>query len=700
MSLQPTSIIRDFASYAPAQLEQMKQTLGLNMPVELLRICADYYRTKEKKRNPILSEIRLMDALAALPAQGSHTAISELYTNDPFVAETYADMMNKRRELHPEAHAPVTLGEALGMASAYLARAGKAPGMDGAHLRFTTRFFDANTVGALGSDTILEIGESPLSNAHAGDYLVLVRRGALPTWKFQAEIDGILSRAELQEKIGQTLVIGSDGLLPLVLRLAAGAFFALNRLHPPIVAPTMEALVGGFEGDRLLTVAPAHRDELLQLLAKTELNVAVIGALSSDARIRFGFSANPADAVSIESAFLRKLHINRPATAKLPNEELAEADPICHTAISPLQCPYLPVSEGHAPERISINGRSVSAAYCEMEKGFFRSALNTVLSTILSATASEAELSGTRLAIDLTLPVLDGDEKRLGEAIAAILGIYRAQIELAIPAGVLSIRTDSHSEHPALTVFAVSPATALPSHATVRGNSLFCVSPILREDRLPDFSALRHLLGQASDLARSGNLASLRVLCGESMTDGLKSMSSASLACRITDPTAASANAFPLAFLLESAESLPFAKVAQITDRAVTFDDPAPTRLPDLTRSFTFDGTLEILICADAGTATEALAERLRRNGARVQMIPPQAEEQALTRGILTAQLVLLCNAALPNTPAVTFALEALSNAGGALILLGEDGDLPNIPSAFRMKDGISQEILNNLFKN
>ncbi len=699
MSLQPTSIIRDFASYSQAQLAQMKQALDLKMPLETLQICADYYRVKEKKRHPLLSEIRLADALFSLPAQSARTAISELYTSDSFVAETYADMMNKRRELHPEARTPVTVGEALGMATAYLARVGKTAALLGAHPRFTTRFFDENAVSALGSDVILDIGEQSAADTQAGDYLLLVRRGSFPIYKFNSEIDVILSEPDVRKDIRQFHTVGSDGLLPLVLRLASGAFFALNHLHPSaVVAPNMEVLVGCFEGDRLLVVSPSNRDEAVRKLSDLGLNAAVIGAISNDNRVRFGFSANPEETVSIESAFLRNLTVPAPAVAKLPSEGSHTADAFRHVAISPLQCPYLPMNESSAPERMHANGKTVAAAHCDTAVSFFRSALHTVLSAVLSATASGAELESLRLAIDLTLPLPNGEENRLGEAISAILGIYRAQIELALPAATLSIRSNDGAEHPSLTVFAINFGATLPSHVTANGNALYCVSPVLAKDGLPNFAAMRSLLGDLSNLAKNGSLSSLRLLCGEDLTDGLKQMETPTLTSRITDPAAVTTSAFPLAMLIESAEALPFAKIATVVAKPEGAASHT-VRLPDLKRSLTFDGVTEVLIYAEKDSASESLAERLRREGARTHLLTPDTSDVALARELLTAQLVLLCNRSLPESPAVAFAARTLCEAGGAILLLGDEGKLPALGSAFRMKDGISQDILIDIFQ-
>ena len=120
--------VRRFCDYNDTQLKQMKEDLKISATQEQLKICQDHYRAL--KRDPTLEELRFLDSVATLAPQADGIMLSELYTNHDFVADTYADMMNKRRELNPDADHPISLREALDLASAYLERAGKARTLD------------------------------------------------------------------------------------------------------------------------------------------------------------------------------------------------------------------------------------------------------------------------------------------------------------------------------------------------------------------------------------------------------------------------------------------------------------------------------------------------------------------------------------------------------------------------------------------
>ena len=105
-----SGFVKYFGSYTTEQLEKTKQDLKLEMPIELLAPMANHYRTHEK-RDPYIDELMLWDALYSSNADSAYSvAATELLTNDTFVAETYADLMAKRKLLRPNAKSVCSLG--------------------------------------------------------------------------------------------------------------------------------------------------------------------------------------------------------------------------------------------------------------------------------------------------------------------------------------------------------------------------------------------------------------------------------------------------------------------------------------------------------------------------------------------------------------------------------------------------------------
>ena len=118
-------IVRGFGRYTTSQLEQTKADLRLGMPTDLLTLASSYYRQTER-RDPLIAELRLLDDLVKTQRNNPAAyAITKLLTNDRFVAQTYADVMQKKRALNEESTAPCTLYDLTSIATQYLARAGR-----------------------------------------------------------------------------------------------------------------------------------------------------------------------------------------------------------------------------------------------------------------------------------------------------------------------------------------------------------------------------------------------------------------------------------------------------------------------------------------------------------------------------------------------------------------------------------------------
>ena len=82
---------------------------------------------KKQQRVMTDAENRTLHRLENIPAGWSYNRIQAFSTDDADMAATYTDMMEKRRELHPGAVTPPTVGELFGLASAYLASSGRMP---------------------------------------------------------------------------------------------------------------------------------------------------------------------------------------------------------------------------------------------------------------------------------------------------------------------------------------------------------------------------------------------------------------------------------------------------------------------------------------------------------------------------------------------------------------------------------------------
>ena len=554
--------IKGFAGYPPQWMEQMKKDLKLSMSAQQLLLCASYYRAYEK-RDPFIAEMQMIDRLIAEQAfSPSWFAPSELLTNHSFAAQTFADLMEKRRVLAPNATAPCTLSEAFCTADAYLTRAGKKRQLPHCTvlLEETKKGRDqkaeGHTVSVSESSDLLRLLPVQKTPKEIGDLFVLLLPFAnARKTDVGAELAELLRDSAIASAVKEVKPVQKGGLLTTLLTLANSLWIEPARLATVGEPIPLSMLSGMFEDELLIRISQNQYHEFYKAAKTHNLRAAAFASVTSDSK--YSFAQEKALWFSVESNFLRSLILVRGIKAQLPNEQ-KEADatirhipilaPTHHTG-DPTTLPF------DAPEVIKVEepGIAVAAAACKPQADFFHNALDTLLAPVLSLALSGCDYSNQRLSIALQLPTDHTSPDIAGESVSAILGLYRGQTELAIPTAASSISASDRLTHPEWTVYAISPdADPCPITYVCEGNRVYCLAPETDENGIPIFESLRGLLDFVADLRRQGILQSARVLCREAVTDAIREMSRGVLCCRITGDALFVEGALPLAVMIET----------------------------------------------------------------------------------------------------------------------------------------------------
>ncbi len=683
--------VRRFCDYTHRQLEALAQDLELRMPPPTLALCASHYRTREKKRDPLIEELRFLDAVATCTPAARELALSELITNDPFVAEAYADMMRKRQELHPETTTPVTLGEALGMASAYLRRSGKPDFFAGYRARFLDRA-EKGSVGVSGGDLFLSIEKAEDGIPAVGDAVILLHRGNLPHWRYASTVEALL-HTETGGAVRWQAKTPSEGILRLLLPLCRGICFDLRCLAIEGFSVAPSLLLNAFEGYFLVALPQARAAELLAAASELGLDARPFATVMQNDRAQIICSSECV--FSFETAFLRRLTVQPTVKAILPTEAAAHPDAIHVLPVDECSCPYL---SGYQPPLAirSTNGFSTSAAFCRTQGAFFRSALQTVTSAVVSLQAAGGDYTRGGLCIAVCHPPLQNDPKRIGELLAVILGIYRAQCELGMPASALRLFGSEELEHPTVTVFSVDKCAPLPSALTTPDASVHCVALEMDENGLPQFEALRALLRELSLQGGRHTILSASLLSEESATDGLARMTGNGFTCRLTDAATISGDQISSALLLESGEELPFRKIGKVISDETKKKVQEEIDLPSARNALNYGERAQVTLIANReDSAAGVLAAVLERKGARCERFDPCADTSLVARSILHSQLtVLAANATLPMEERIEFALRVQSEAGGSVLSFSKNAVLPEDIRVQSLEKGIDESVL------
>lgn len=693
-------MIRRFGTYTPQQLEQMKQDLGIRMKSPKLTFCASYYRITEK-RDPSIEELQFLDHFTN-DSDFSPLSIAptELFTNDAFVANTYADVMAKRHELMPDAKTPCTLSEMMHLASTYLERAGKDAAPSGLLCSVEKRRtpytnLSGTTVSLTDSDFCLRILAKQPQPLCTGDLLLLLR----PLSKHSvtdpdAPMEKLLTSPALTAQIKQMRRVGKRGLFAEVMSLTSCATVEPERLSETGEPIPLSMLVDAYEGDLLVRVSRESYPDFTKTAYEMGVRAAAFAMVTSGTRITV---VRPEGLTfSLESRFLRSLFPLRPVSARLGNEHDAKQAPISHTPRAAMACKYLHTAvQKHARQTASVGSAVCTAASVAPTQGFFRNALDTALTTVLTLAAAGCDYPAQRLAISMEIPQNSTDPDVAGACISTLLGVYRLQAELALPAASIRLECDPSLAYPRLHTFALAHGNACPTGFTAAGNHVYCLAPATTADGIPDFDDLRRLLTCLASLRQKGILQSARVLCREAVTDGIRAMTDAHFGCLTPGNEVIAANVLPLGILIETTEEIAGTKIGTVTSRNGETAPAVEKILPTHEYLIPSDIPEVVLVSQRDDLDAAALVSILGANGADVSHLFAESQDAAaLSRKLLTAKALILCGrVALPDTPHVRFALDTMKRAGGMILLLG-NAEIAPLSHGIALPDGIYDKMI------
>lgn len=163
------------------------------------------------------------------------------------------------------------------------------------------------------------------------------------------------------------------------------------------------------------------------------------------------------------------------------------------------------------------DGTEDADVYLPQEHPLFTHAINDALLATLTGAACGNRREEMALDASYTVPMKATSPEALGEACAAILGVYRVQMELCIPADA-HVHHSSDAEEVSFSVSLGKAKHCLPAGAADAQNVYFLALPHA-SDSLPDFAAARTLLDTLSDPARDEKIG--RISAVRAVTDSL-----------------------------------------------------------------------------------------------------------------------------------------------------------------------------------
>ena len=702
--MESIGIIRGFRSYTPQQLEQMGRDLGLSMSPQRIVYCASYYRNAA--RDPLIDEIKMLDRFITAQSMlvSSYAPVS-MMTNDEFVAKTYADMMQKRKTLAPNASYPCTLSEAFGLTTAYLSYAGKSPNYPLFHTLLENKIYSHRgdkkvPLTATCARYGLRLTKTGTSAPSTGDLLLLL----LPDAGKPHTQNGALQKTLLEdEQISKAIIhlttVGEGGLLRTVLSLSDGLWIDLARLSRTGEQVPLGMLADGFVGYDLVRIAAKSFDAFNHAAKAYGISAMPFAQTTDGTSITI--SRGALGAFALDSSFIRALVPIKTADVALENESNYRPAKIHHTLLSKNSCKYL-AGKRKPIEQLCATEETVTAvAATEPESGYFRNAVECALVPVLNLAASGCAYTDIRLAVGLSLPLTVKEGKaNIDPQVSTLLGLYRLLAELGIPLSTRRMDTDPQAKEPHLTVFGIGKGKPIGSTFKGASNYVHCITTPTLPEGLPDFAVLRAMLTELVGLNRSGKLVSARVLARKSITEALAAMSVDGIGCRIEKIDVIDGEVLPIAILLETTERLDAYYIGKTVERRVK-KATKPLQILPQKQYLLANATNEILIVSQTNDADADVLENIltKSGGSVTRATVGTTDLPTLCHAILSARTLILCtNAALPKSPEVGFAIETFSRAGGWILL--PNGVKCGYPvPVITLEDGINDRIIDQICK-
>lgn len=489
--------ITDFLTFTPDELYTLAGELGLSMSQDTLLFCQQYY-VEQAKRTPTPAELLMLDGLVGETATAmEYQTVSELYADESYLADTYADMMARRRALSPNVTAPPSFSELATLGRKHLdgslpanekkptATAGKAHSRKMAAKR-KSKGYEDELVSIGGGNPSASVCREPAS---VGDTVYAVFRGANGGDDFDKTLDLFLASAAVVNWAKEILPVDGKSAIFSLLTLCKPIEFTRFSLHGD------KNLLAPEEGAILIADAPSAADLLMEA-HDLGLRVQKLGRITNDGNFCIPFTDEASKSFAL--SFLGTLLYTEQSTVEIgrgsPEDTLLQISPT--TSFSLNKTPY-------CVTKVSASGSSP-----------FHAALYAAVGGMSAAVASGADPFRISIASTLAAPENKKEPMALGSSLAAILGLYRAEAEFSLYNCTTTF--EEGEKTPTVTIWTMAPAERMiPDTVVGGGTKLFYLEPQYTEGGLPDFESFRKLYSYIHGLHKDGLILSARAASGD-----------------------------------------------------------------------------------------------------------------------------------------------------------------------------------------
>ncbi len=493
MITENPNFLSGFLRMTASRLEEFGKQYTPHLGTRVLETVRRFY-LNELRREPTPSELFFLDRFAYVSSEKPDAFLFfEMLTNDREIAKTLADLMANRAALEPDHSIPCSFEELLDIADRVLG-AEEEDFLLSCRSRPMLDLASRHTASIpLGNS--LAIAEKPKKKRTAlaeGDRIYAVFKDGSECADFESALSALSQAPALLSHAKAILPIEKGGILSRLLTLEHGLCIELDRLFGS--EAEYEALTKEEPGLLVVIDSKLAADVLMEALEKG-LRPRTVGRLLNE-KGGILLSKEGCPPLCYPIAFLRSLTEARAYRTELCDRENSD----CRI---------------HSREVLRQNGYSTWLTEGHDGNPYY-TALYAVTAAVSSAIAGGARQKDILLAERIRLPLADIAPQKLGDALARLLGVYRALTELGLPSACHALQTNTMDA--ALEVYAVIPSEKNTIRETFCADHslIFLLEPRMNGE-IPDFEDLSKMYDYIDSLRRDGILLSARAVCGDVM---------------------------------------------------------------------------------------------------------------------------------------------------------------------------------------
>ncbi len=539
-------VVSGFRSMSRDELISVLDRYSLSIGISELTFCQELYRSKEK-RDPTLPELLLLDRMIVRSEKEPSTFIlTGIESTDPELGEIFSDVDKKLRALGKKP--PYSFYDIARAADRYLARAGKKSGTPALYGKCASlgelEFF------AKGARPILKL------NAKSASYCTLGKPVAPPyshakanehdAFVVMTKNDPELKNSQLYEAIGELLCNPSingyvksattlEGDLISYMLSSGGAYTDITNFP-------------GYEHNQTPTLLTEKRNDAIVLLidGKALMQLSELAMQKGIRTVAFGrplsakkFSVRYSNApvMTIGTELINSLRFAAHLTAK-SGETAALREP-SHENFE--------FGEAFSFEHILCSASATQEATLE-------DTADTVIAAVTPLIAKGVGFESISVSFDVSLPLLGFSAADAHDALALLLGQYRAQAELSLVSEGSRYRTSKNELSLVAYTRAFAPEHDIPDTVTSDTGRLFVLAPH-RSGSFADFEELRALFKHIVWLIKENKALAVRAVGRDGVAAALAKMAPDAELSEYILPD--ELEKFPVgAFIVESREEL------------------------------------------------------------------------------------------------------------------------------------------------